>query len=135
MNGLRPKEPNTMNLCLQCFLYRFSSPPILGGFLTLYSPPLDDLGPPFVDRLGRHLRVCPIRHLPKPFMSYGSQGSTIQGFSPHKCSQEIWWDALYVGATTIPSVMSGLTPSLKLFLNSRTSSGNVPLLWPYRPRV
>ena len=36
---------------------------------------------------------------------------------------------------TIPSVMSGLTLSLKLFLCSRTSFGSVPLTWPYWPRV
>jgi len=106
-----------------------------GGFLTLYSSPLDDLGPPFVDHPGRHLSACSIKQLPKPFVSYGSQGSTIQGSSPHKCSQEVWWDALNVGTATIPSIMSGLTPSPKLFLNSRTSFGNVPLMWPYCPRV
>ena len=33
-------------------------------------------------------------------------------------------------AATIPPVMSGLSPSLKLFLHSKTSSGNVPLMWP-----
>ena len=36
-----------------------------------------------------------------------------------------------VEAATIPPVMSGLTPSPKLFLNSKTSSSNVPLAWPY----
>ena len=37
--------------------------------------------------------------------------------------------------TTILPVMLRLTPSLKLFLNSRTSSDNVPLTWPYCPSV
>ena len=36
-----------------------------------------------------------------------------------------------VGATTIPPVMLGLNPYPKLFLYSRTSSSNVPLIWPY----
>ena len=38
-----------------------------------------------------------------------------------------------MGAATILLVISGLTPSLKLFLNGRTSSDNVPLTWPYCP--
>ena len=97
--------------------------------------PLDDLGPPFVDHLGHYLSACPIRHIPKPLVSYDSQGSTVQGSSPHKCSQEVWWDALNVVAATIPSVMLGLTLASKLFLYRMTSSGNVPLTWPYCPRV
>ena len=97
--------------------------------------PLDDLGPPFVDRPGHYLSTCPIRHLPKPFVSCGSQDSTVQGFSLHKCKQEVWWDALNVVAATIPSVISGLTPSPKLFLYNMTSSGNMPLTWPYYRRV
>ena len=89
--------------------------------------PLYDLGPQFVDHLGHYLSAYPIRHLPKPLMSCGGQGSNVQGYSLYKCSQEIWWDALNVVATTIPLVMLGLTPSLKLFLYSMTSSSNVPL--------
>ena len=38
-------------------------------------------------------------------------------------------------ASTIPLVTSALTPSLKLFLYSMTSSDNVPLTWPYCLRV
>ena len=37
--------------------------------------------------------------------------------------------------TIIPSVTLGLIPSLMLFLYSMTSFGNVPLTWPYCPRV
>ena len=97
--------------------------------------PSYDLGPPFVGRPGYYLSACPIRHLPKPFVSCGSQGSTVQGSSPHKCSQEIWWDALNVMAATIPSVMLRLTPSSKLFLYSMTSSNNMPPTWPYCSKV
>ena len=97
--------------------------------------PLDDLGPLFVDRLGHYMSACPIRHLPKPLMSCGIQGSTVQGSSSYKCNQKIWQDALNVEAATIPSIMSGLTPFPYLFLNGRTSSGNVPLTGSYRPRV
>ena len=48
-------------------------------------------------------------------MSYGGQGSTIQGSSPHKCNQEVWWDALNMGIATTPSVMSRLTPLRNFF--------------------
>ena len=97
--------------------------------------PLDDFDPPFVDRLGHYLSACPIKHLPKPFVSWGSQGSNIQRPFSHKCSQEVWWDALNVVVATIPSVTSGLTPSPKFFFYSMISFGNVPLTWPYCPSV
>ena len=98
-------------------------------------PPLDDLELPFVDCPGHYLSVCPIKHLPQPLVSWGSQGSNIQRSFSHKCSQEVWWDALNVVVATIPSVTSGLTPSPKLFFYSMISSGNVPLTWPYCPSM
>ena len=113
------------------FYFYKLSPLFPGGSLTLYN---------FLQViLALHLLIiqsttwvlCSIRQLPKPLVSCGGQGSIVQGSSPHKCSQEVWWDALNVGAATIPSVMSGLTPSSKLFLHCMTSFGNVPLTWPY----
>ena len=77
------------------------------------------------------LHHYPLKHLPKPLVSCGGQCSTVQGSSPHKCSQKVWWDVLNVGVASIPSVMSWLTPSPKFFLNSRISSGNVSLMRPY----
>ena len=97
--------------------------------------PLDNLGSQFVDHQGHYLSACPIKNLPKPVVSCDSQGNTVQKFSSHKCNQEVWQDALNVVAATIPSVMSWLTPSPKLFLYSMSSSSNVPLTWPYYPRV
>ena len=97
--------------------------------------PLDDPGPPSIDHPGHYLSAYPIRHLPKPLVSWGSQDNTVQGFSPHKCIQEVWWDALNVVVATIHSVMSGLNPFPKLFLYSMTSFGNVPLTWPYYSSV
>ena len=73
------------------------------------------------------MSAYPIRHLPKHLVSCGSQCSTIHGSFSQKCSQEVLWDALNVVAVTIPSVMSRLTLSPKLFLYSMTSSCNVPL--------
>jgi len=50
-------------------------------------------------------------------VSRGNQGNTVQESSPHKCSQEVWWDALNVVATTNSSIMAVLAPSPKaLFL-------------------
>ena len=97
--------------------------------------PLDDPDPPSVDRLGHYFSACHIRHLLKPIVSWGSQDNTVQESSPHKCNQEVWWDALNVVVATIPSVISGLTSSPKLFLYSMISFGNVPLTWPYCPSV
>ena len=97
--------------------------------------PLDDLSLPFVDRPSHYLSACPIKHLPKPLVSCGSQDSIVQGSSPHKCSQEVWWDALNVVAATIPLVTLGLTSSSKLLLYNITSYGNVPLTRPYCLRV
>ena len=71
-----------------------------GKSLTLYTPPLDDLGPSFVDHLDHYLSACPIKHLPKPLVSCGSQENTVQESFPHKYNQEVWWDALNMGAAT-----------------------------------
>ena len=125
--------------CYQCYSV-FSTdflppPPSPQRVFYIIQLLLDDLGFPFVDRPSHYLSACPIRHLPKPLVSWGSQDSTVQGSSSHKCSQKVWWDALNVGAATIPPGMLGLTPSPKFFLNSRTSFDNVPLTWLYCPSM
>ena len=60
-------------------------------------------------------------------MSYDNQDNIVQESSSHKCGQEVRWDTLNGVAATIHSVMSGLPSTLKLFLYSVTSSGNVLL--------
>ena len=77
-----------------------------------------DHSPPFVDYAGHYLSVCPIRRPPQSFVSCGNQDSTIQGSSPHKCGQRVWWGAINVVAINIPPITSGLTLSLKLFPHS-----------------
>ena len=62
------------------FCFSIPSP---GGFLTLYTPFLVDLGPPFVDYAGRYSSAYPICCLPKPSVSCSNQGSTAQGSFPH----------------------------------------------------
>ena len=97
----------------------------------IIQPLLADLGLSLVDRAGHYSSACLIRHPLKSFVSYGNQDNTVQEFSPHKCSQGIWWDTLNVVAATIPLVTLGLTPSLKHFLYSVASSSNVLLTWPW----
>ena len=125
---------NFSSCCYSVFSTNFpiSSPWRVSYIIQL---PLDDLGPPFVDHPGHYLSACLIRHLFKPLVNCGSQDSIVQGSSPHKCSQEVWWDVLNVVVATILLVMSGLTPSLKLFFYNMISSSNVPLMWPYCPRA
>ena len=82
--------------------------------------PWNHLDPTLVGHLSPNSSTCPIRHPLCLSVSCGSQGNTVQGSSPYKCSQEVWWDTLNVMVATIPSVMSGLTRSPKLFLYSMT---------------
>ena len=102
--------------------------------LIIYLP-LDDLGPPFVDRLGHYLSACPIRYLPTPSVRCSNQGGTVQKSSPHKYSQEVWCDALNVVVASIPSIRLGLALSPKLIFHNRTTSSNVPMTWPSCLRV
>ena len=57
-----------------------------------------------VDHLSHYLSACPIRHLLQFSVSCGSQGSTVQGSSPHKCSQKVSCRAFNVVATTFPQI-------------------------------
>ena len=87
---------------------------------------------PSICWLSRPLLKCLSHQTPlKFFVSCGNQDGTVQGSSPHKCGQGVWWGALNVVATTIPPITSGLTPFLKLFLYSVAPSYNVPLTWPW----
>ena len=100
--------------------------PLSGGFFFIIQPLSLDIGLPLVNRAGHWT----IRRPSKSFVSCSNQHSTVQGSSPHKCGQGFWWDALNMGAATIPPITSGLIPSLKLFLYSVASFGNVSLTWP-----
>ena len=72
--------------------------------------------------------LVPLDTFSNPLWVAATNAAMFKGSSPHKCSQKVWWDALNVVTATIPSVMSGLTPSPKLFLYNMISSGNVPRL-------
>ena len=72
---------------LQCSLSIFPIPHSRRVLHIIYSP-LDHSHPTSVDYLSLYLSTCPIRH---PFwfsVSCGSQCSTIQRSSPHKCDQK-----------------------------------------------
>ena len=86
---------------------------------------------PFICWLCRPLIEC-LSHQtpPKSSVSCDNQNSTVQGCSPHKCGQRVWWGALNVVATTIAPITSTLIPFLKFFLYSVAPFGNVPLTWP-----
>ena len=50
------------------------------------------------------MSVCPIRHPLWLSMSCGSQGNTIQGFSPHKCGQKSSCSAFNAVVATFPYI-------------------------------
>ena len=46
-----------------------------------------DLGPPPIDHTGHYSSARPISHLPKPFLSCGNQGRTVQGSLDRKSTR------------------------------------------------
>ena len=72
---------------LQCFLSVFPIP-FSWGFFHILQLLSDHLDPTLVDHLTPHLSAHPIKHPFQPSMSCGSQGSTVQRSSPHKCGQK-----------------------------------------------
>ena len=100
-------EYNYSSCCYSIFSIDFSipSPQRVSYIIQL---PLDNLGSPFVNRLSHYLNVCPIRHLSKPLVSCGSQDSTVQESSPHKCSQKSSYSAFNAVVTVF----------LQIFLSS-----------------
>ena len=73
---------------LQCFSLFFLIPSLSEAPYIIYLP-LNDLDPPFVDHPGHYLSACCIGHPLWPSVSWDSQGSTVQGSSPHKCGQKV----------------------------------------------
>ena len=68
---------------------------------------LDYLNPTLVDYLSHYLSVCPIRHFLWLSMSCGSQCSTVQEFSSHKCNQK----SSYSIFNTVAAALSQVFPS------------------------
>ena len=74
-------------ICYSLFSLFFSIPLPWRVFHLIY-PPLDHLHPTLVDHPSPYLSTCSIRHPLWFSVSCGSQGSTIQRSSPHKCGQK-----------------------------------------------
>ena len=65
---------------------------------------LIDIRPALVDHLGYYLSTYPIRHPLWPFMSWSSQGSTVQGSSPYKCGQKVSYRVFNVVTVAFPKI-------------------------------
>ena len=74
--------------------------------------PLDDLDPTLVDELSLYLSSYPIRHPLWPSVSCGSQDSTVQGSSLHKCGQKISYRTFNAVVTVFPLDILGHFPVL-----------------------
>ena len=81
------------------FFYFFRSP-IHGESFTLYNFLLDHLDRTLVSHLNFHSSTCPIRYLLWLSVNCSGWDYTVQGSSPHKCSQKSCCSALNVVITT-----------------------------------
>ena len=81
---------------------------------------LGHLDPTLINHLSPYLSTRPIRHPFQPFVSYGSQGSTVQRSSPHKCSQKSSCNAFNAVVATFPQIFSS-------FLLSHMFMRHVPI--------
>ena len=90
---------------------------------------LIDLHPPLVDHPDYYLSAYLIRHPPWPFVSWGSQNSTIQGSSQHKCGQKISCRAFNAMVPAFPKIFLSFHPSWMLIMHIPISetSWNVTL--------
>ena len=95
---------------LQCSLSIFPIPPSQRVLRIIYSP-LDHFHPTSADHPSLYLSTCPIRHHFWFSMSCGSQCSTIQKSSPHKCGQKSSCSAFNTVVATFPQIFLGLLPS------------------------
>ena len=109
--------------CYSIFLLNSPSPFSPRVSHIIY-PLLNDLGPPFVNHPSHYLSVCHIGHPLWLFMSWDSQGSTVQRFSSHKCGQKVSYRAFNAVAATFPWIPLSLHPSCTFIIYvpiSRTS--------------
>ena len=83
---------------------------------------LIDLHPPLVDHPDYYLSACLIRHPLQPSVSWGSQGSIVQGSSPHKCCQKVSYRAFNAVATVFPKIFLSFHPFCMFIMH-------VPITW------
>ena len=92
--------------------------PSLWRVFYIIQVPLDHLDPTFVDHLSPYLSVYPIRHLLWLSVSCGNQGSTVQGFSPHKCGQKSSCSTYNAVVVAFPQIFFGF-PSFSYVHDAR----------------
>ena len=95
--------------------------PFLGRISHIIQLPLDHLHPILVDHLSPHLSTRLIRHFLYLFVSRGSQDSTVQRSSPHKCGQKSSCNAFNVVVAVFPQIFLG-------FLSSCTFMRRAPIV-------
>ena len=81
--------------------------PLLWRVFHIIYLPLDHFHPILVDHLSPYLSTCPIRHPLWFSVSYGSQGSTVQKSSPHKCGQKNSFSAFNAVVTAFSQIFLG----------------------------
>ena len=93
LNSMFMKVDASVILFLSSLSIFLRSPPH-GESFTLYNFLLDHLDRILVSHSNLHLSTCPIRHLLWLFVSCSGWDYTVQGSSPHKCSQKSCCSAL-----------------------------------------
>ena len=83
---------------------------------------LDYLDPTLVDHLSPYSSVCPIRQPIWLSVSCGSQDNTVQGSSPHKCSQKSSCNVFNAMAATLSQIFPS-SYSSSMFMMLTPSSG------------
>ena len=107
--------------CYYIFFYNFSiSNPWRVSYIIQFI--LDHLDPTLVDHLSPYLSAYPIRHSLWLLVSYDSQGSTVQGFSPHKCGQKSSCSAFNAMTTALSQIFPS-SYSSSMFVMLAPSSG------------
>ena len=102
--------------CYNIFSLR-SSPPFSWRVSHIIQLILDHLDPTLVDHLSPYLSAHPIRHPSQPSVSCGSQGSTVQRSSPHKCGQKSSCNTFNVVVAAFPQIFLGFLLSCMLMRN------------------
>ena len=83
---------------------------------------LNYLDPTLVDYLSPYSSICPIRHLIWLSISCGNQDNTVQGSSPHKCSQKSSCNVFNAVAATLSQIFPS-SYSSSMFMMLTPSSG------------
>ena len=106
---------------LPSFFSPFSSALLGRRVSPIIQPPLSYLDPKLVDHLNPYLSTCLIKHPLWISVSCDCQGSTVQGSSPHKCSQKSSCSAFNAVVVAFPQIFFGVSFSLVRFWGTSLS--------------